>query len=185
MANLVFNIVSGALPVLVEIVELEYSLAYYEYGEHTIYGLDPGTYTLHCTDINGCEVTIENIVIACSIPEGYEQMPYIYSYTFDSPTETIYFYNTDSLEDICDKLSYIADQIVNHGRELIGYEAKYIYIDIINYPTVIGSPVYDGETQCVSEDRNYLSEGVVIVEGGIVSSINIEMLYDCFYSIWN
>lgn len=64
MANLVFNIVSGALPVLVEIVELEYSLAYYEYGEHTIYGLEPGTYTLHCTDINGCAVTIENIIIA-------------------------------------------------------------------------------------------------------------------------
>lgn len=81
MANLVFNIVSGAFPVLVEIVELEYSLSYYEYGEHTIYGLEPGTYTLHCTDINGCEVTIENIVIT-------EQITTTTSTTEESTTTT-------------------------------------------------------------------------------------------------
>lgn len=177
MANLVFNIVSGALPVLVEIVELEYSLAYYEYGEHTIYGLEPGTYTLHCTDINGCEVTIENIVISCEIPEGYEQMPYIYSVNIDSPSETIYFYNTDSLEDICDKYTYIAEQYAVYHRNVTIGEIKYVYVDIINYPTIIGSPVYDSETQCILEDGNYISVGICIVESGIISSI--DMLEEC------
>lgn len=178
MANLVFNIVSGALPVLVEIVELEYSLSYYEYGEHTIYGLEPGTYTLHCTDINGCAVTIENIVIACEIPEGYEQIPYIYSYTLDSPSETNYFYNTDSLEDICDKLIYIYEQLYIYYRNIVDWDTRYVYVDIINYPTIIGSPVYDSETQCILEDGNYYSPyGILIVESGIISSI--DMLEEC------
>jgi hypothetical protein len=188
MANLVFNIVSGALPVLVEIVELEYSLAYYEYGEHTIYGLDPGTYTLHCTDINGCAVTIENIVIACAIPEGYEQGEYINSVVFLDPLdletiiERIFFYNTDSLEDICDKLSYITEQINIYHWE-IGYDIRYLYVDIVNYPTTIGSPIYDGETQCILEDGNYVSAGIWIIENGIISSIDLDLLFECLFPI--